>query len=328
MRTFLLLTASFLMLPFAIYAEQAGEARKPISESDMETWLRNMILYHHFNLSEIQKATGLSESEIRTVCTKVNLDVDQPANHLRSVSPNKELTMIPYPGGRHPRIGFLDGAVDPQRETKFSVFTPWDPESYVVVDLPEAVWSNLGLTYLAHTHVPTIWSKQEIELERLEWNVADDGSLSLERHLPNGISFKTWAKSFNDGIRMGMSLTNGTSQPLSDLRVQMCTMLKGAKGFTAQSNDNKLFLPPLAAVHDETGTRWIITGWEPAHRVWGNSKCPCLHVDPKIPDCPPGQTREVTGWLSFYEGTDIYGELCRIYRTNWRNSSRDTFELR
>ena len=24
---------------------------------------------------------------------------------------------MPYPGGRHPRIGFLEGAVDPQRET-------------------------------------------------------------------------------------------------------------------------------------------------------------------------------------------------------------------
>ena len=34
--------------------------------------------------------------------------------------------MLPYPGGRHPRLGFLDGAIRPQRETKVSVFAPWE----------------------------------------------------------------------------------------------------------------------------------------------------------------------------------------------------------
>jgi hypothetical protein len=33
--------------------------------------------------------------------------------------------VLPYPGGRHPRVGFLDGAIDPQRGTKASVFAPW-----------------------------------------------------------------------------------------------------------------------------------------------------------------------------------------------------------
>jgi hypothetical protein len=56
------------------------------------------------------------------------------------------LFVLPYPGGRHPRIGFLDGAVNPQRETKISVSTPWDEQSYVVVDLPEAIWSNRDQT--------------------------------------------------------------------------------------------------------------------------------------------------------------------------------------
>src|SRR6202008_264781 len=78
------------------------------------------------------------------------------------------LLVLPYPGGRHPRIGFLAGAVRPQRETKVSVFAPWDETSYVVADVPEAIWSNLGLTYLAHTHVDTVWTKQQIELEPLE----------------------------------------------------------------------------------------------------------------------------------------------------------------
>ena len=32
-------------------------------------------------------------------------------------------------------------------------FCPWDDHSHAVLDFPEAVFSNLGLTYLAHTHV-------------------------------------------------------------------------------------------------------------------------------------------------------------------------------
>ena len=332
MRRFLLLTIVFATVSFSlpdVTADDApGEVRKPATQHELETWLRNMVLYHRFSISEIQGTTGLSEAEIRPACKQAKLDLDNPSKAELPPPPNGQLTILPYPGGRHPRIGFLEGAIHPQRETKFSVFAPWDRESYVVVDLPEAVWSNLGLTYLAHTHVPTIWSKQQIELERLEWSVAEDGSLSLERRLPNGISFKTWARSFKDGIRMGMSLTNGTQEPLSDLRVQMCTMLKGAKGFASQTNDNKLFLPPLAAVQDDSKARWIITGWEPLHRDWGNSKCPCLHADPKFPDCPPGETREITGWLSFFEGRDIYGELARIYRTNWRDPNGNNSQLR
>ena len=60
---------------------------------------------------------------------------------------DEPLLVLPYPGGRHPRTGFLEGAMRPQRETKISIFTPWDNHSYVVLDIPEAIWSNLGLTY-------------------------------------------------------------------------------------------------------------------------------------------------------------------------------------
>ena len=53
-------------------------------------------------------------------------------------------------------------------------------DSYVVVDVPEAIWSNLGLTYLAHTHIDTIWGRKNFSLPQLEWNVKGDGSLSHE----------------------------------------------------------------------------------------------------------------------------------------------------
>jgi len=119
-----------------------------------------------------------------------------------------------------------------------------------------------------------------------------------------------------DHVALTMRLRNGSGGALSDLRVQMCAMLKAAHGFETQSNDNKLFEPPFAAVHDATEQRWIIQAWEPIHRVWGNAPCPCLHADPKFPDCPPGENREVRGWLSFFQGSDIRAEFRRI-RQAW-----------
>ena len=49
--------------------------------------------------------------------------------------------------------------------------------------------------------------------------------------------------------------------------------------------------PPFAACKDATGKRWVITGWERCGRAWGNPPCPCLHADPVVEDCPPGETR-------------------------------------
>jgi hypothetical protein len=216
----------------------------------------------------------------------------------------------------------LDGAVNPQRETKASVFVPWDESSYVVVDVPEALWSDLGLTYLAHSHIPTIWDKRNVQLQQLEWQKDPAGSLRCERVLPNGILFGTRLKPSADAVLMEMWLTNGTNKTLTDLRVQICVLLKGAAGFENTTNDNKVFQGPFAACHNQQGDRWIITAWYPRDRVWANPQCPCMHADPKFPDCPPGRTRRLFGWLSFYEGTDIDGELLRIERS--QRSSRWT----
>ena len=111
---------------------------------------------------------------------------------------------------------------------------------------------------------------------------------------------------------MQLTLTNGTDAPLSDLRVQNCVMLKAAEGFNQQDNENKVDRDPWTAVHNPAGDRWILTAWKPNHRTWANAKCPCLHSDPKFPDCPPGESRTLHGWLSFYEGTDINAEFDRI----------------
>lgn len=303
-----------LLLGLGLAADEVKNHRKPASEADLRYWLQNMVWHHRFSTEEVSAATGLDKDEVVKALKKLDITPDnQPKRPA-----NAPLLVLPYPGGRHPRIGFLEGAIRPQRETKVSVFTPWDEKSYVVVDVPEAIWSNLGLTYLAHTHVPTIWTKQGTDLNPLEWNRREDGTLDIERKLPNGISFGAKIKPEARAVRMELWLTNGTKEPLTDLRVQNCVMLKGAPGFLEQTNDNKVFSGPYAACRSTDGKRWVITAWDPLHRGWANPKCPCLHSDPKFPDCPSGQTRRLKGWLSFYEGNDIEAEFRRIEETGWR----------
>ena len=316
MKTIAWMIATLLMsaASFQIRAE-SSQFRKPKDEADLRYWLQNMVWHHRFTTAEITAATGLKAKEIAEALARFDI---APGN--RPKRPANFLFVLPYPGGRHPRIGFLEGAIHPQRETKVSVFTPWDDSSYVVVDVPEAIWSHLGLTYLAHTHVPTIWSKQSIELAPLEWNRRPDESLDIERILPNGISFGAKVLPGKSAVRMHLWLKNGTKETLRDLRVQNCVMLKGAKGFTQQTNENKVFSKPYVACKSDDGKRWIITAWEPCHRPWANPPVPCLHSDPKFPDCAPGEIKQVRGWLSFYEGTDIEAEFKRIDQTDWRTA--------
>jgi hypothetical protein len=311
----LLFAIAYLALLFLPLALGADEGRRPRTDAERKAWLENMVWHHRFTTEEIQSATGLTPDEIAAAIERFDI---RPENR-PARQPGAPLLVLPYPGGRHPRIGFLDGAVNPQRETKVSVFTPWDEASYVVLDIPEAIWSNLGLTYLAHTHAaaPTIWSKQGVVLERTEWTRHEDGSLTMERTLPNGIRFGTKVVPKADHVEMEEWLTNGTDAPLSKLIVQNCVMLKGARGFEAQTNDNKLLKKPYVACRSDKGDKWIVTAWEPCHRPWANPPCPCLHSDPKFPDCEPGETVRVRGWLSFYEGDDIEAELERIAESGW-----------
>jgi len=299
--------------PSAVSSGPNG-SRRPGNDDELRYWLQNMVWYHRFTNEEITAATDLTNVEIAAAMNKFDVRRDNRPE------PNKAdtLTVLPYPGRRHPRIGFLEGAIDPQRETKFSVFTPWDRDSYVVVDVPEAIWSNLGLTYLAHTHIDTIWTKQGITLPKLEWQRGSNGALDIERELPNGIAFGVNVRPTKGAVLMEMWLRNGTKQRLSDLRIQNCVMTKMAAGFEQQSNENKVFTNPYVACRSSDGKRWIITTWQSCHRPWGNKDCPCFHSDPKFPDLEPGQTAHLHGGLWFYEGRDIEAEFKRIEATPWR----------
>jgi len=257
-------------------------------------------------------ALDLTADEVAAALRRLDID---PRRAPRRAA-DAPLLVLPYPGGRHPRVGFLDGAIRPQRETKVSVFAPWKDGGYAVADVPEAIWFEPGgqreQLYLAHTHVPTVWDKRGVSLDPREWQRNPDGSLEVERRLPNKVTFGAKVAAGRDGVRMELWVSNGSEQKLAGLRVQMCVMLKGLAGFEGRTNDNKVFVRPFAACRDQSGERWVITGWEPCVRAWGNPPCPCLHSDPQVPDCPPGETRRVRGWLSFYEGADIDGELRRL----------------
>jgi hypothetical protein len=287
-------------------AGTSGANFRKAKAADLRYWLENMTV-HGFHPAEMGAALGLTADEVRAALRRLDVGPVRP--------PAGRLLVLPYPGGRHPRVGFLDGAIRPQRETKVSVFAPWK-EGYAVADVPEAIWyDNAGkreLLYLAHTHVPTVWDRKNVSLDPLEWTRKDDGSLEIERRLPNNVRFGAKARPGKDGVRMELWVTNGTKEPLKGLQVQMCVMLRGLSGFDERTNDNKVFAKPFAACRDRSGKRWVITGWEPCVRAWGNPPCPCLHADPKVPDCAPGKTEKVRGWLSFYEGADIEGELKRL----------------
>ena len=295
-------------------AEIAKQSRRPQNDGELRYWLQNMIWDHGYGVDDVRAATGLSPDEIHGAQIRLGvLATNRPA-----AMAQEQLRVIPYAGGRHPRVGFLDGALNPQRDTKISVFTPWDERSYVVVDVPEAIWSQLGLLYLAHEHVETVWTRQGVTLPPLEWTRHSDGSLDFERRLPNGVAFGTKVMPGRDGVRMETWLRNGSSNTLTGLRLQHCAMLKAAQGFHAQTGLNKLLRPPFAACRSETGNRWIILGWDPLDGVWQNPPVPCMHANPRFPDCAPAQTVRSRGWLSFYVGTDIDGELRRLEQLGWQ----------
>jgi peptidoglycan/xylan/chitin deacetylase (PgdA/CDA1 family) len=293
-----------------------SDARPAMTDEERRDWLTSMLVFHRYTPEEAGAALGLSADDVSREAKRLKVGPD-------TAGPRPSI--LPYPGGRHPRIGFLEGAISPQRETKVSVFAPWADGGYAVVDLPEAVWHRTAdgsrkLLYLAHTHVPTIWDERGITLPRMEWSTKPGGGLSLTRVLPNKVALSASAEPRSNGLSMEFRIENGSSETITGLDVQMCVMLKSLVGFEQCTNDNKLFQPPFAAAHDARGDRWIITAWENCRRAWGNAPCPCLHSDPRIDDCPPGESRSVRGWVSFYQGREIQAELQRI--------SREVFEKR
>lgn len=76
-------------------------------------------------------------------------------------------------------------------------------------------------------------------------------------------------------------------------------MLGRTTGIPSLTGENRRFKPPIAAARDEPGGRWVITARDPLDRAWQNPPVPCMHADPALGDCLPGETRSARGWLWF-----------------------------
>jgi peptidoglycan/xylan/chitin deacetylase (PgdA/CDA1 family) len=274
------------------------------TRKDPSFWLENMLVDHRYTWAEAARAGGWTTNEVRERAAELNIHPEKE----REASTTGKVRVLPYPGTRETRRGFFAN-VDAQRGTKASVFLPWDPASYVVVDLPEAIFSDTRLLFLAHTDVPTIWDKDNVIIENVDWQRQPDGSLLHERMLSNKIAFGASVIPKKGSVEMELWLRNGTEEPLPRLRTQICTMLKGAAAFNDQTTTNKIFKCPSVAVHSAGGDRWILMAWERCGSAWGQPLVPCLHADPVMADCAPGETVRVRGRLWFYEGTDVEREL-------------------
>jgi len=275
------------------------------TRKDLDFWLTNMLFDHQFTKDEMLLATGFNEMELdETLSTLVRPE---------SGSNRKDILKVkPYPGVRHPRINFKDGMLSPMRGTKVSIFLPWDQEEYVVLDLPEALFTQLGLTFLGHKHIPTIFDYQKIVIQNSDWLISDDGSFHNTWSLPNEMIIGADIYPGVNEVDMTLWLQNNSDIALSELQSQVCIMLKMATNFNALNNDNKIFDSPVSAVRSGDGVQWIITAWNGGNHAWGNEDCPCVHSDPRLPDCKPGETVSVTGKIRFYEGMDIENKIKSI----------------
>lgn len=296
-----------------------AEARvnSPVAPQDSELAdrLRGMLHYHGFSVEEMAAATGLTGEAIAAALERLRIaSLPAPATDEDGRS-----VILPYPGGRHPRLGFLDGAIDPRTDTKVSLISPWAERNYAVIDLPEAIWWEDRLLFLAHTHIPTIWTEAGIELEERPWVAGPYRSLANRRTLPNGVAIQAEVTPIPRGAVMELSLTNGTARPLRRLRAQVCVLLRGMEGFERQTMDTKHARPPYSACVTEDGKRWVVTAWEECHRAWANPPCPCIHSDPAFPDCPPGETVRARGVVAFVEADDLDSAIAEVESRNWRD---------
>ncbi|HEX7900995.1 MAG TPA: hypothetical protein VF950_24765 [Planctomycetota bacterium] len=264
----------------------AGCTAAPPPRDATSFWLETCAR-HGFTQAETAMATGLEAKDV--------------ARRGVPAAPPPPFTILPYPGVRHPRVGFLDGAIDPHRDTKFSLFLPGG--GYAVIDFPEAVWADKELQYLAHTHIPTAWDKKGVKLPRMDWTRTADG-LEATRVLPDGLEFHARVAPSDRGAKMELRLKNGSDRKRTALRAQVCVMLKGAPGFTAQTKDNKRHLPDaVCAARSDDGRRWLAVVFE-GGKTWDNPPCPCIHSDPTFPDLAPGEEAVARGRVWYAEGEE------------------------
>jgi peptidoglycan/xylan/chitin deacetylase (PgdA/CDA1 family) len=264
---------------------------------------------------EIMKRHRFTQDEMALVLGAELEDLEDSAvsDFNPSNKSTEQIEVMPFPGGRHPRVDFKEGMLSPRRGTKLSVFLPWDPDDYIVLDLPEAIFTQYGLTFLGHKHIPTIFDMQKLAIPNVDWKRDSTGNWTNLWSLHKQVEIGVKVTPMKNYVLMHLALTNNTADTIfRELQTQVCLMLGEAKNFAQQTNENKRLNCPVVAVEAKDERHWILTGWEGCAHPWGNEDCPCLHADPMFPDCAPGQTVSINGVLWFYAGDDVDEEIIRV----------------
>jgi hypothetical protein len=93
------------MLPDTSIPAGPANPRPPADAADLRFWLENMVGAHGYSTAEVASATGLSQAEADAAIRRLGL----AGRALPARSPLAPLRVLPYPGGRHPRLGFFEG---------------------------------------------------------------------------------------------------------------------------------------------------------------------------------------------------------------------------
>jgi hypothetical protein len=68
-------------------------------------------------------------------------------------------------------------------------------------------------------------------------------------------------------------------------------------------------------VRSADGRRALLVAFDRAGRTWGNTKCPCMHSDPVLPDAAPGERVSVKGRMVFCGADEIEAKRAELEET-------------
>jgi hypothetical protein len=216
------------------------------------------------------------------------------------------------------------------------VHLPWADAGYVMLDFPEAVFCDQGLLFLSHTS--PCFQQVYADIPQMPWEACDDG-IRFERRLPNALVYGGSLRAATGRRQVDMTLwaRNEDEIPISRFMLQVCVYLPKAPQFAANTMANKFVhvdgrgwmtyveaeaagvktgtwrlgwrggLPscdaPLMVTRSADGSRLMAVEWGDAtYSLTGNPAHPCMHADPVWPDLLPGESTEITGRLTFFDG--------------------------
>ena len=124
-----------------------SNSRPARTDSELRGWLISMLLHHRYTATEAGAALDMTAEQVNSAAKRLGIMNEFP--RLRHPG------VLPYPGGRHPRTGFLDGAIRPQRETKVSLFAPGRTAATPWLTFPRRCGTTPGPAVVSCSTLPT-----------------------------------------------------------------------------------------------------------------------------------------------------------------------------